>query len=88
MLGLFAQIYVAPHFAQPNSIEYQPALEWRRLQNATRACKRMHREQHAAKLAEVMRMYQKVSWHCMKSHHLRVDHRPNGGLIGHHIYLG
>lgn len=55
-----SQIYIAPHFAQPNSIEYQPALEWRRLQRAARVFKRLQREDHTVKLANVMREYLQV----------------------------
>lgn len=57
------QIFVAPHFAQPNSIEFEPALRWRHLQRSLAHTKRLQREAHAADLAEVMRAYQKVGQH-------------------------
>ncbi|BDA46707.1 hypothetical protein COCOBI_09-1600 [Coccomyxa sp. Obi] len=52
-------IFVAPHFAQPNSIEFEPALRWRQLQRSLADAKRLQREARATDLAEVMRAYQK-----------------------------
>ena len=57
------QVFVAPHFAQPNSIEFEPALRWRHLQRSLAHAKRQQREAHAADLAAVMRAYQKVGQH-------------------------
>lgn len=54
------QIFVASHFAQPNSIEFEPALRWRHLQRSLADAKRLQREAHASDLAEVMHAYQKV----------------------------
>lgn len=36
-LGHVPDVYVCSHFAQPNSIEYEPALKWRRLEQVREA---------------------------------------------------
>jgi hypothetical protein len=54
------QVYVCSHFAQPNSIEFEPALKWRRLQMAAKAAKAELRRQHTSHLIGLMRAYLKV----------------------------
>lgn len=54
------QVYVCSHFAQPNSIEYEPALKWRCLERVVGHAKEQLRLQHAAHLADLMQAYIKV----------------------------
>jgi hypothetical protein len=55
-----AQVYVAAHFSQPNTMVFAPALEWRRAEAAGRAAKAALRAAHAEQLAALMRAYLQV----------------------------
>lgn len=46
--------------AQANSLEFEPALAWRRLHEAVRAAKRALRDEHADQLAQLMQLYLQV----------------------------
>jgi hypothetical protein len=46
----------APHFAQPNSIEYEPALEWRQKEAVHQHSKQLGRKRHVQGLEAVMRV--------------------------------
>ena len=69
-----AQVYLSSHFVQPNSIEFGPALEWRRLQAAVRDAKRQLRNDHAANLSQLMRAYLRVcpssAWKTLQNHNI------------------
>ncbi len=59
-MGLCLQLYLASHFAQPNSIEFQPAIAWRHQQKVIADLKAQQREEHAEQLQGIMREYLKV----------------------------
>ena len=57
---------------QANSLEFEPALAWRRLHEAVRAAKRALRDEHAGQLAQLMQLYLQVRLllpaHCLNSY--------------------
>eukprot|EP00884_Botryococcus_braunii_P003515 jgi/Botrbrau1/13164/Bobra.242_1s0002.1 len=55
-LGHVEGVGFAPHFAQPNSIEYEPALEWRRHEEVHLCSKKMSRERHIEDLEKLMHL--------------------------------
>ncbi|KAK9808571.1 hypothetical protein WJX73_010288 [Symbiochloris irregularis] len=55
--GYVSDLEVPPHFAQPNSIEYVPAIQWRHhLQSQATATRLLHR-QHIQELSDIMAQY-------------------------------
>jgi hypothetical protein len=58
--GNVAGLKITAHFAQPNSIEWEPALEWRRLTWAYDKTKADRRKEHVNQLASLMRQYVEV----------------------------
>ncbi len=57
---LCLQLYLAGHFAQPNSIEFQPAVAWRHQQKVMADLKAQLRDNHAEQLKGIMQEYLKV----------------------------
>lgn len=55
---MFVKSYVCG--TQANSLEFEPALAWRRLHEAVRAAKRALRDEHADQLAQLMQLYLQV----------------------------
>lgn len=60
MPGYLAHVDVTPHFAQPNSVEFQPAVEWRHLDITWLGLKWRVHDMHADQLAQIMEVYVKV----------------------------
>ena len=58
--GYINDIDVPPHFAQPNAVEFRPAVEWRHLSLTWGSLKRAMHAGHAAQLASIMELYIKV----------------------------
>ena len=54
------QLVLASHFAQPNSIEFQPAVAWRHQQKVIADLKAQLRGLHAEQLKGIMQEYLKV----------------------------
>ena len=48
------------HFAQPNSIEFKPAVQWKHLQLVVADCKAQLRKEHTKQLKLLMLDYVKV----------------------------
>ena len=59
MTPSFAQ--VPPHFAQPNAVEFLPAIEWRQLSWTKAKLKRKVHASHAEELVQIMQLYVQVS---------------------------
>ncbi len=57
---LFLQVYLKSHFAQPNSIEFSPAVLWKQQQQTIADVKELLRKEHAAQLKGIMLEYMKV----------------------------
>ena len=57
---LCLQLYLGSHFAQPNSIEFQPAVAWRHQQKVSADAKALLRQEHAEQLKGIMLEYLKV----------------------------
>jgi hypothetical protein len=55
-LGHVEGVGFAPHFAQPNSIEYEPAVEWRRHEEVHLCSKKLSRERHVEDLEKLMHL--------------------------------
>ena len=57
---LCLQVYLKSHFAQPNSIEFSPAVLWKQQQQTIADVKELLRKEHAAQLKGIMLEYMKV----------------------------
>lgn len=54
ILGHVKDLPVSPHFCQPNSIEFDEALQWRRLRAVEQKLKQETNEEHILQLTEVL----------------------------------
>ena len=54
------QVNLKSHFAQPNSIEFKPAVQWKHLQLVIADCKAQQRKEHTEQLKLLMLDYVKV----------------------------
>ena len=57
---LYCVRQVPPHFAQPNSAEFRPAVEWRQLGLVMSSAKKSMHTEHAQELEQLMRLYVRV----------------------------
>ena len=73
-MWLCLQLKLGSHFAQPNSIEFQPAVSWRHQQKVFADLKAQLRQTHAEQLKSIMLEYREVRLlqcaHGCKDHHL------------------